>query len=45
MTKKYANLEILEEILEILEENINKGNPDVVVEEVTGKDPEDVFVN
>ena len=38
-------LQLDEKDLQILEENINEGNPKVVTEEVTGKDSENAFVN
>ena len=31
--------------MQILEEDVNEGNPEVVIEEVTGKDGEDAFFN
>ena len=31
--------------VQISEENINEDNPEVVIEEVTGKDGEDAFIN
>ena len=31
--------------MQILEKNINEGDPEVIIEEVTGKDGEDAFVN
>ena len=34
-----------EKDVQILEENINEGNPEVDIEEVTGNDGEDAFTN
>ena len=38
-------LQLDEKDVQILEENINEGNPEVVRKQVTGKDGEDAFVN